>query len=117
MSSQISDVEFMNWTSPDTCGRSRFAVATNPTSPNAVPIHHFSNITWRNVDDESKLYMHDPDPARRNSEECGVAQGCTGLQNVVFKDTDGTFVEEPHGHTIVSNNSRAVSASNGCTLM
>jgi hypothetical protein len=52
-------------------------VLTRRVGWHQVPVHSFHNISWIDVEENAKLYVHNPNPQWRNIEDCGVDQVST----------------------------------------
>ena len=106
----IDKVTVVNFTQNAQCKMTNKFFTNNPTSADMVHLHRFSNIIYNNVDLESKVYLHSPDPGWRNDDDCGTEMDCTGPMNVILQDMDGSFLG---GN---KNGQAAVIASNPATV-
>lgn len=90
------------------------AIATNPYTLNANIPHFFTNVTWVDVNNLGKAYIHSPSGAWAALAMCGGA-ACDALNHVAVHDMDGSLLVSSRGGTIVSN--YATGALVSCSLV
>jgi hypothetical protein len=91
---QVSSNEFINYGVLPNCQSRRLYIFTTykGQSDTAHPVH-VSGMTLTNVDDNSKMYLYDPDPLWINQQDC-VDMDCDGLKHTLINDVDGSFLSQ-----------------------
>jgi hypothetical protein len=110
----ITDVAFINWPQQDACGCRNFAISPNPSAGDLSPPGFVSNLQLSNVDVNAIYHNPPSNPWKITFEDC-VDFVCTGLNNTVLVDTDGSLTGHSSGATLlpldmqlVAGDSRAI---------
>lgn len=96
----MTDIALINWPQLDACGCRNFAVSANPSSGDLNPTGFISKAMLSNVDSDALWHVPPSDPAKVNHEDC-VDFVCTGLNNTMLVDEDGSFTSTPEGATLL----------------
>lgn len=96
----ISDVALINWPKQDDCGCRNFAVAANPSGRNLNPTGFISSALLSNVDPNTLWHIPPSDPGKVNHEDC-VDFVCTGLNNTLLVDEDGSLTGNNGGASLL----------------
>jgi hypothetical protein len=103
----ISDVALINWPKQDDCGCKTFAVAANPSSGDLNPTAFMSGVMKSGVDPHAICHVPPSDRSKATPDDC-VNFECTGLNNTVLVDQDGSLTENSGGATILPLDPRLV---------
>jgi hypothetical protein len=86
----ISDVALINWPKQDDCGCKTFAVAANPSSGDLNPTAFISRVMKTQVDPHALYHAPPSDRSKATFDDC-VDFACTGLNNTMLVDEDGSL--------------------------
>ena len=96
----ITDVALINWSQQDNCGCRNFAVSPNPSSGDLNPTGFISSVALSNVDASAIYHVPPSDPSKVTFEDC-VDFVCTGLNNTLLVDEDGSLTGHPGGASLL----------------
>lgn len=85
-SAEVKNVSFHNFNGVTKCGRKQYTMMRNKFAADYIPLHKFSNILFKNVDDSSVAFIEDPNPKWANKSDCDTFP-CTAPSNVVLHFT------------------------------
>lgn len=109
---KYTGIQFVNFIDNE-CKRD-YAIKGNSLIPDLHQPSMFAQVSKVNVDPDSLAFIPDPDKSLIKVEDCGTWV-CTGLENVLIVDTDGSFTGGSQGGAIISNNP-GVANSDVCSL-
>ena len=101
--STLNNIYFFNYRVDPECQVNNYALKTNPRAPDYTLPTIILESKLFNVDENSIAHMSDPNPDWVNDEDCGNWD-CTGLQNAIFKDKDGSILGNEFGGDIIPKN-------------
>ena len=96
----ITNVALINWPQQDDCGCRNFAVSPNPSSGDLNPTGFISSVALSNVHESAIYHVPPSDPAKVNIEDC-VDFVCTGLNNTLLVDEDGSLTGHAGGASLL----------------
>lgn len=96
----ITDVALINWPKQDDCGCRNFAVSANPSSGDLSPTGFISSVTLTNVDPHAIYHVPPSELGKINHQDC-VDFVCTGLNNTMLVDEDGSLTGYPGGASLL----------------
>lgn len=96
----MTDIALINWPQLDSCGCRNFAVSVNPSSGDLNPTGFISNAKLSNVDASALYHVPPSDPGKVTFDNC-VDFICTGLNNTVLVDEDGSLTGHSEGASVI----------------
>ena len=111
----ISDTALINWKPVDDCNCVNTAISDNPSASDISPTGFVSTIVKENVAVNAEVNFHEPDVGLVNPNDC-VEFVCTGLNNNVIVDVDGSLLDQGASTSIVASNTPVMEAEKRATL-
>ena len=95
----ITNVAFVNWQQQDSCGCRNFAISPNPS---AGDLRHWATYPTglSNVDANAVYHVPPSETSKVTFDDC-VDFVCTGLNNTVLVDVDGSLTGHSEGASLL----------------
>jgi hypothetical protein len=96
----VTDVAFINWQQQDSCRCRNFALSPNPSSGDLAPTGFVSRLQLSNVDSSAVFHVPPSEGGKVTFDNC-VDFVCTGLNNTLLVDQDGSLTGHSSGATLL----------------